>query len=312
MQFKILTIKILLLAVNHITPSLQWNYHYDSQQRPTPTYPSNTNFNNGRFSSYFDTPASSCECIKLRNCAPFVEIIRRSSLTSRSFLESLRNKMCGYEGSEVKVCCSGFDQRRRRDSFRYDPTTEEPWIWDVEETTTTIPSYHHFNLNNRFGSTENSDFHNFLQPDKTEFGDVDSSFNEFHQPHYKRKTPKPYRKHEILFHFEDPTTYKNCPPAISNEFELPDDFKHVVSPINTNVPLPVIPVPTPQTEELWNNRGSLVLSREEKLKLVNTDYCGISVNTRIIGGEDAGPGQFPWMARLAYRNKSKFFNFLFN
>lgn len=226
-------------------------------------------------------------------------------------LESLRSKICGYDGSEVKVCCPAFDQRRRRDSFHFNPTTEEPWIWDVEEKTTTIPPHHHINLNNRFGATDNSDFHNFLQPEKTEFGDVDSSFNEFHQPFYKRKTPKPLRKHEILFHFEDPTTYKNCPPAISHEFELPDDFKHVVPAIAiNNLPLPAIPEATTQTAE-WNERGNQTLSREEKMKLVNTDYCGISVNTRIIGGEDAGPGQFPWIARLAYRNKSKFVRNIF-
>ncbi len=228
-----------------------------------------------------------------------MEMARRSSATSRSFLESLRDKICGYEGSEVKVCCPGLDQRRRRDSFRYDATTDEPWVWDVEDPTT--PSYHNVNLNSRFGSTENSDFHNFLQPQHTEFGDVDSSFNEYH--YSKRKTPKPFRKHEILFHFEDPTTYKNCPPKISNEFELPDDFKHFVPPIN--LPLPVIPVTIPQNSDS-NMNGDQVMTREEKKKLVNTEFCGISVNTRIIGGEDAGPGQFPWMARLAYRNKSKF------
>lgn len=283
---------------------MQWNYHSDYQHRPS-TYTSSSNFNIRRFSSFYNTPDSPCQCIKLRNCAPFVEVIRRSSPTSRSLLESLRSKICGYDGSDVKVCCPTFDQRRRRDSFRDDTTTEQPWVWDVEETTTTIPSYHNINLNDRFGSTENSEFHNFLKPHRTEFGDVDSSFNEFHHNSFKRKPPKPFRKHEILFHFEDPTTSKNCPPPISNEFELPDDFKHVVPPIHIHPTFPTINgIPTlattPQTPQNWNIDSNKFLGREEKMKLVNTEYCGISVNTRIIGGEDAGPGQFPWMARLAY------------
>ncbi|XP_037030663.1 spaetzle-processing enzyme [Bradysia coprophila] len=282
----------------HIDPSVQWNYYYNNQR--TSTYPSNSDFNYGLFSRYFSRAQSSCQCIKLRNCAPFVDTVRRSPSTSRSFLESLRSKICGYDGSEVKVCCPSLDQRHRRDSFRSgDLTTEEPWVWDVEETTT--PSYHHVNLNNRFGTPDNSDFHNFLKPHRTEFGDVDSSFNEFH--YNKRKTSKPFRKHEILFHFEDPKTYKNCPPAISNEFELPDGFKDVVPPIHINLPLPVIPVTTPQSSDSNMNDGNQ-MSRNEKLKLINSEFCGISVNTRIIGGEDAGPGQFPWMARLAYRNKT--------
>jgi len=222
-------------------------------------------------------------------------------------MESLRNKICGYEGTDVTVCCPSFDQRHRRDSFRFDTTTDEPWIWDIEDTTTTTSqSYQHINLNNRFGSiNDDSDFRNFLQPHRTEFGDLDSKFNEFHQNNFKRKPAKPFRRRDFLFHFEDPMTYKNCPPAISNEFELPDDFKHVVPPNDINLSLPLIPTTTPQNEMDGNENSSPDLSREEKMKLVNTEFCGISINTRIIGGEDAGPGQFPWMARLAYRNKSR-------
>lgn len=51
--------------------------------------------------------------------------------------------------------------------------------------------------------------------------------------------------------------------------------------------------------------------RTEKMKLINSDLCGISINTRIIGGEDAGVNQFPWMARLAYRNKSEYYGELY-
>lgn len=282
-----------IIAVINIDPSAQWNYNYYDYRRAN-TQPSSSDF--GLISTFFGT-AQSCQCIKLRNCAPFVEIVRRSSSSSasQSLLESLRKKICGYDGSEVKVCCPSLDQRRRRDSFRSDVTTDEPWwVWDVETTT---PPYHQINLNNRFGSPDESDFHNFLKPHETEFGDVDSSFNQFH--YNKRKTSKPHRKHEILFHFEDPKTNKNCPPAISNEFELPDGFKHVVPPIHIHLPPPIPPI-FDQNTKVTNQ-----MSRIEKMKLINSEYCGISINTRIIGGEDAGPGQFPWMARLAYRNKSE-------
>lgn len=313
--------RFFFIAVIHIDPSEQWNYYYDNER--TNTYPSNSQFNFGLFPTYFDTAQSSCQCIKLRNCAPFVDIIRRSSSTahSRSFLESLRGKICGYDGTEVKVCCPTLDQRRRRDNFQSD-ATEEPWVWDVETTTASPHSY--MNVHNRFGPSENSDFHNFLKPHRTEFGDVDSSFNEFHSHHRRKNT---FHKHETYFHFEDPETFKNCPQAISHEFELPEIFKDVVPPVQIT-PLPVIPVTTPensepvadpvattddqtddqtdaQTDAKTDTQTDAQMGRDEKLKLINSQFCGISVNTRIIGGEDAGPGQFPWMARLAYRNKSK-------
>lgn len=38
---------------------------------------------------------------------------------------------------------------------------------------------------------------------------------------------------------------------------------------------------------------------------INPDNCGLSLSTRIQGGEKAQPGQYPWLARIAYRNKSK-------
>lgn len=278
---------------------MQWNYNYENPQ------PSGRSFDLDKFSSYFDVPQLPCQCIKLRDCTPYIELAKHSS-AYRPTLGSLRSRMCGFEGTDVKVCCPQFNQKRRRDSFPFGRvTSEEPWIWDVEETTK--PPHRDDddddNLNNRFGPTEYS-FHDFLKPHRTEFGDLDSRFNELHN--FKRKPPHhPHRKHDILFHFEDPETFKNCPPPISNEFELPDDFKHVTSPIIRD-PVPVLPMTVSEDSET-NTEQSVTVDREKNMELVNTEYCGISVNTRIIGGEDAGPGQFPWMARLAYRNKSECF-----
>lgn len=38
---------------------------------------------------------------------------------------------------------------------------------------------------------------------------------------------------------------------------------------------------------------------------VNPRDCGISLSTRLLGGQSAEPGQYPWLARIAYRNRSK-------
>lgn len=51
--------------------------------------------------------------------------------------------------------------------------------------------------------------------------------------------------------------------------------------------------------------SELDLIRLSKLQLINSELCGLSIKTRIIGGDDAGPGQFPWLARIAYRNRSE-------
>ncbi|EAT43490.2 AAEL005060-PA [Aedes aegypti] len=75
-------------------------------------------------------------------------------------------------------------------------------------------------------------------------------------------------RNNFVTSFEDPKTMKNCPPVISPG----DEFTRLVVPAAPPV--------------------------------INDALCGLSVNTRIIGGETEIPGQFPWIARLAYRNRT--------
>lgn len=42
--------------------------------------------------------------------------------------------------------------------------------------------------------------------------------------------------------------------------------------------------------------------------LIDHEHCGESITDRIIGGEEASLGQFPWMVRLAYEVYYVFFN----
>lgn len=243
-----------------------------------------------------------CNCQPINNCPPILDLIQSTNQPySRQFIVYLRQLCCGYDGKEPLVCCP-LDYRYRRDNFRQNQfSTEKPWVWDVEPIADRFPhtfahsSHHHpghrFPNYDPFDNSEEQEFDNFEYVRLNHFDD------------FNLKPHKNIGKLHFFFHFEDPTrTFKNHPPSFSHEFELPEHFRDIV-PVTPVVRPTVVAVTTPRPH-ITPTPGT-VGPPSDKLKLINGESCGLSVNTRIIGGEDADPGQFPWMARLAYRNKCK-------
>ncbi|XP_059611759.1 uncharacterized protein LOC132258448 [Phlebotomus argentipes] len=253
---------ILLCLANIAYTWDDFNYydHYPDFYRPFRRYDSPED-------DLFDRP---CQCIKLKHCQSFIDILSKTSTREISpFLaQKFRKASCGFRNAEPVVCCptpaSRFGRNNRKREHT-STTTEETWVWDVEKEESDTSE-------EGFGGWHRP--HNRFDP------------NNFHHDHHYDYDWKPNRRrHHYYPHFEDPHTKKNCPPGFSKEFDLPN----TVTPVAPSLDSP----------------GSAETTTSNKQSLVNSDLCGISVNTRIIGGEDAGPGQFPWMARLAYRNLSE-------
>lgn len=289
----------------------------------------------------FDKP---CHCIKLSQCSQFIEILSQTSVASISsnLAQRFRQASCGFQNSEPIVCCpmrsSPFESKRFGSGYgskrEYFPVTteESSWVWDVEKSKPSTAA------RNSGGPGKKP-----IHPDSSEYDfPIHSRYPNFGQryhPGHNHLTPGwGHKKGNNFFaHFEDPRSNKNCPPSFSVEFDLPNSIEPQPPKIVNDIVLPpsprytpttttsttqmpppatmtpdateptvVVTEPVPIAPTLSTNAMIEVESRRtEKLKLINSDLCGISINTRIIGGEDAGINQFPWMARLAYRNKSK-------
>lgn len=207
------------------------------------------------------------------------------------FMKDIRKKSCGFVGNDPLVCCPPANVLPR--SFR-EVTTEKPWIWGISNGGPN--SNNVFNRLNPNGNTMHhrrpNDIHSPQKPSRN-------------KNVYSRKNKKrPY------FDFEDPRTFRNCPPSFSPDFHIPPHLLHV-KPIKDfhfignngfkpnafdhnsldNGPNFAFPNPAIEVTTFPSRAAHL---RLKKLKLINQDNCGISINTRIIGGQAAAPGQFPW------------------
>lgn len=236
-----------------------------------------------------------CECVKLRHCPKILEMLRTPKSSYSSFNSKLKRLTCGYStGREPNICCP----------------LDDTWLADEAEQRPQT------GLGNSFADPDNL---KYLQNDRNQFGFGSSTRNS--------------ARNNFVTSFEDPKTMKNCPPVISpgDEFSRPTKKVYVAPAVRqrrptttttttstttttttaparsvfsgTRTSLEVDPVFAPVTiPSVIDSTARLVVPAAPPV--INDALCGLSVNTRIIGGETEIPGQFPWIARLAYRNRS--------
>lgn len=308
---------------------------YKNNPKDRINYPGRVNRDKSVDLTLFDRP---CQCIKLSQCFQFIEILSRTSVSSISseLAHRFRQASCGFRNTEPIVCCPirgrpspsvpphlprfGGNFGKAHEYFPVATTEESSWVWDVEQ-------------DNSAGRTAkpHNDHHDDFE-DNNHYHPGYSGFGQRFPGHNHLAPGWGYKRGKFFFaNFEDPKSHKNCPPPFSMEFDLPNSIEpeppklvnDIVlppspkyTPTTTTISPSVIPDATPDTPPATeppepmptispNAMDELEGQRMEKMKLINSELCGISVNTRIIGGVDAGINQFPWMARLAYRNRSE-------
>lgn len=192
---------------------------------------------------------------------------------------------CNYIEGEMAVCCPmtndlNDDSREKRGNLqRRHHVENRKWIWDSEEIT---------------ASEEVKYSKPPTYPSRQYTAYPIQGFFPFSKSSLKKGNRSPF-----IANYEDINSLKNCPPAFSAEFILPENHTFYKEPESVSTPVPRIPEVTTQASAPFK-----VPDMETKMSLINDASCGRTIGSRIMGGEDAGIGKFSWMGRLAYRNKS--------
>ncbi|CRK90450.1 CLUMA_CG004144, isoform A [Clunio marinus] len=248
---------------------------------------------------------SACNCVKLKYCSPTMEMARKmyTGFISDYINSQLQVIACDFIDNEMAVCCPNnklnvngnsvrfskhrrTSNRQRHHRHRHESDEHKKWVWDIEEANSS---------EEKFSSTTQSykttiEYSNYPTQDTT-----------------SPPKSKTYNSTFFITH-EDPKSKKNCPPPLSEEFELPKNhsFFKEPQPSTTQKSSTNIQSTTTSDNNLVptesNSNTPIQTELQEKMKLINKKSCGLSFGSRIIGGEDAGFGRFSWMARLAYRN----------
>lgn len=225
--------------------------------------------------------------------------------------EDFRRQQRSYEDDDE-------DRYRHRLTFPDRHTTEKPWVWDSQPLPgatdddggaddSTAQQGRRFSHWDTFAYSAGHQQHHHTY--HTHHYDVpDNAIDEYHNEQHRRQPETSLPLSDAwMFDFEDPQTARNCPTSISADVALPDHLKDEAALPPMSVPgRPAATVLATGDDVAAPAVGQSDARPQPQLMVVNGPNCGVSISTRIIGGEDAGPGQFPWMARLAYRNRSKY------
>jgi hypothetical protein len=244
---------------------------------------------NGNFMQQQLNHQQQCNCMKLKQCDPVMEIAKNMfyGFINDYINSHLQVYQCNFHETEMHVCCPNFNNFQ----YYYGPNY----------------GMNHHNYQRRKWSAESSEEHsdrnnyNYFQPPQNLYG-MHSYVS------YPISSFFPFSKAKKLRTFtanhEDLETKKNCPRPLSEEFTLPANHTFYkgtetaerIGPSTTTTSTTTTTTQAPQT--------TIPPELPTKLSLINRENCGQSSDMRIIGGEDAGIGRFLWMARLAYRNRT--------
>ncbi|KAH8354355.1 hypothetical protein KR084_008734, partial [Drosophila pseudotakahashii] len=260
-----------------------------------------------------DRGASACHCIRLSKCAPFARLLLHHGPGEQSAVfAKVHDASCGFQGLEPLVCCPTSRKQYHDESssakasrkMRFAPP-DDRWIWDDGgDSKGSRHSHTHTHSDFLIAETNVHDYWNFEeqrncpQPVEPEF--FDRRFGGGHHFHYHvdhgdqdKTSPRPAPKDKPIIFPGDLRFMRQ-----GEEEDLSSNLEEgpPLAPFTTSTPTPGATNPTPLSTSTTSIPPPVI--RE------NPQGCGISVESRLLGGEQATAGQYPWLARIAYRNRS--------
>ncbi|KAH8292220.1 hypothetical protein KR054_007124, partial [Drosophila jambulina] len=263
--------------------------------------------------------AAACNCVRLGECPPFARLLLHHGPGEQSAVfAKVHSASCGFQGLELLVCCPTSRKRYHDESssaktsrmLRFAPPGDR-WIWDdFDDSTASRHSHSHSKSQIGYLEAEKSlhdywDFkeqRNCPQPLEPEFFDQRFGGGHHFQYHVEHgsqdgaRTPRPNPMDRPIVFPGDLRFLRQGGEDISvDSSEGPPLAPFTTTPSTTIVPAPAPPtntIPTSPTPDAG------------MIKQNNLPECGISVESRLLGGEQATAEQYPWLARIAYRNRT--------
>ncbi|KAH8336529.1 hypothetical protein KR074_005956, partial [Drosophila pseudoananassae] len=269
-----------------------------------------------------DCGVSACRCILLKECSTFVRLLLHHKAGDQSAVHAkVLAASCGFQGLDPLVCCPSPRKSYHDESFPTKPgrmlrfaPPEERWIWSGvsdrrgrHSSSSETFSYHEVetNLHDYWDFKEKRNCPPPVEPEFFDhrFGPGGHHFHYQveHSEDHSSKRPNPQDKPIIfpgdlrfLRQGSDEDDFEGTPLA---PFTSPT-FSNLEGP-------PLAPFTTPSPRETTTTVTSLSAPPTPTPGIQqNLPGCGVSVESRLLGGEQAGPGQYPWLARIGYRNQT--------
>ncbi|XP_032579222.1 serine protease 7 isoform X1 [Drosophila sechellia] len=253
-----------------------------------------------------DRRAYACHCIRLGKCAPFARLLLHHGPGEQSAVfAKVHSASCGFQGLEPLVCCPTFRKQNHDESsfvkasrkMRFAPPNDR-WIWDDGDSDKGSRHTHGDYLE---AETNLHDYWNFEEqrncppPVEPEFFDRRFGLGHhflYHVEHEERDTLlRPLPKDKPIVFPGDLRFLRQGEEAIDSNI----DQGPPLAPFTTTLATPIETVPA---------SSSTTTTLMPPFTQENTQGCGINVESRLLGGEQASAGQFPWLTRIAYRNRS--------
>lgn len=261
-----------------------------------------------------------CNCIKLKHCNPIVEMVRNDygGFFSGFLNSQIQVHQCKFVKDEMYVCCPNMYNQNHHQQFNNHPQHQQHRNnfqdnfnfyqnnWQKQFSKMMNWNGHGYHQESNEEEEEDSNKpHSFMHIQPSGMPQYVSYPIEVFHPYSFPFTNKANNPYNFIANHEDVRTHKNCPQKISEEFTLPPDHKF----FNENEQKTESTTTTTTTTTTQSPPAPLLVpwlaeNLQSKLSLINRNECGMSSSSRIIGGEDAGEGRFPWIARLVYRNRS--------
>ncbi|KAH8311469.1 hypothetical protein KR044_006493, partial [Drosophila immigrans] len=244
-----------------------------------------------------------CHCIRIKDCMPFTRLLLNHKLEDRAAIFGMVHAAgCGFQGLDPLACCPHHESLLHGNRIIRFAPPQDRWVWDVASSSKSRRGF------DRFETYEMErhlhDYHDFAaqrncpqsideELDEQQFG-LHYHYHIDHDEQQPRSlaTPRPPPKDRPIVFPGDLRFDNSIESKAQGELMAAASQEQVVrepaSGATSSTPPP----------------AALTTATPEVAARLNAVDCGTSLSTRILGGEETQPGQYPWLARIAYRNRT--------